>query len=508
MKPIHSFTTANGIYTNLAFFSLSWLSKFYHNKNYKFFGVSLERIQAFSQFHFFCLLKTADNVSSVWDQYPLQNKKEIRQEWFRIILTIYRLLYYLIIPKQKISNFNSATQIVVLSSGRHLDDQTPLIDLLSKRFNIIVVGKFTDNLESLLNRRKVTFFRITNGYRLLGRAERLKNLLIFFFGNWKKMGTDSLLDNTYWQIRLWYLRLFQFPEIVALLTFANNMFEKTKPALLLTTSSNDTFGAAFTLVAQKHKIPVAELQHGYTNFGTDAPFYNADYQLVWGKMPQKIRKAYAKKSAVIVGCPFLQTRYENDNNQSAKILRVLVLWTPPFGSIVLFQSQENEQTLFNLIEGLANLPKNYQVTLRSHPSFDLEILINRIDLPKNIRLDNQGNFKEVVVKHDIIITQPTTAGFYAALVQKPLLFFSNSWITKKYGDPFINSGSALNVPLPDLKMIDQYISKLINDGNLLKKQQLAQEKFVKEYCAYFSKDSCKQIIKFAKKIIDEKAPIN
>src|SRR3972149_7565758 len=122
MASIRSFTKANEIYTNLAFFSLSWLSKFYHNTNYKFFGVWLERVQAFSQHHFFCLLKTAGTVNGVWDQYPQQNKKRARQGWIRIIFTIYRLLNYLIIPKQKVCNFNSETQIVVLSSGRHLED--------------------------------------------------------------------------------------------------------------------------------------------------------------------------------------------------------------------------------------------------------------------------------------------------------------------------------------------------------------------------------------------------
>lgn len=504
MKLPKSFVEAETIYNNSVSLSQKWISKYYPERDYNFFGVPLERIQAFSQHYFFSYLAVEESVNDIIDQYPSGKTEKIRLG--RLLVSIASQLFnYLVSPGQKSENFNFKADIVVLSSGRHLNDHIQLVKTLAKKHKILVIGKIEDHSKLALNEKKIPFIPITSGSFLFSRRERLKNLLLFVLSSWEKKGSHPFLDNIYWSKRLWYLRIHLFPEIAALLTFANNLFGETEPKVLLTTSSNDTLGASFSLMAKKHGLIVAELQHGYTNVGTDSRFYNSDYQLVWGRMLGRIRRNYGDKS-IIVGCPFL----EQSKGASQKVLNIrskihlLVLWSPPFGTLISFQSKSNKKTLREIISGLSKLPENFKITFRSHPSYDLSADAEGINPPSNISFSNQGTTVEAVNLANIVITQPTTAGLIAALYKKPLIFFNNSWITRKYGDPLIDSDSALNVPLADLEKVDQYVLKLINNHDALHKQRLAQEKFIREYCSYFGEESCDKISKFVERIIKDK----
>lgn len=509
-----SFSQAQKLYRLSVNLSKTWISKYYPKNKYQFFGVPIEPAQAFSQHYFFSCLLEKQHLKDIWSQYPKTTSGNYRENLFHSLIKFFLkttdILKNLLASTESIENLNERFQLVFLASGRHLQDQIPLIFYLAKKFKILVVGKIDGNSQKKLLRQRIKFLNVPNSSRFFTKLDRLRLVLKFAASSWQKQGQNQLLDNPLWSKRLWYLRLVQFPEIAALLEVAGKIFETAKPALLLTTSSNDTFGSAFSLIAKKLGITVAELQHGYTNFGTDAPFYQSDYQLVWGVISQKIRAKFSPKNAV-VGCPFLKKPQIDsqifDKSPRSKF-RVLVLWTPPFGTISLFQSPRNRETFVRLIAGLNKLPDNFQIIFRSHPSYSLEEELQDLHWAKNFSLSHYQTAEEAVQNCDLVIGQPTTATFLAILYKKSLLFFNNSRITKKYSDPIVNSGSALNVPLSDLKKIDQYILRLLSDQNLIKKQRLAQEKFVREYCAYFGKESCEQIAKFAKKFVDEKSSSN
>ena len=503
----HSFREAQKLYNLSVNLANSWISKYYRGNSRQILGVPFEKIQAFSQHHFFSCLVEGKPINDLWSQYPRTTDKPSKAHFLQRTLQVVRNLTA---PKVNIGHLDPNTQIVFLSSGRHLEDWQRAIFYLKQHFKILVVGKIPDKIRKKMSEEKIPWIDLPSARRFLTRKERFVDCLLFLRFFWQKRGNHKLFANPLWAKRLWYLRLEQFPEITALLKFARSVFEKTKPSLLLTTSSNDTFGSAFCLTAQKLEIPVAELQHGFASWPTDRAFANNDYHLVWGEIPKKMFSGISKE-LVIVGCPFLKKHKSlsiNSTKLSKSKTRVLVLLTPPFGVIELMEKYPTEQVIERLIWGLAKLSKKILVTLRSHPSFPIQDFLDFDNLPSNIKLSKDKNAQESILAHDIIITQPTTAGFIAIIHKKPLLFFDNSYLTQKFSHPFIKSGSAVNIPCGSLDRIDTYVHKLLSNESLLMKQEKAQEKFIDNYCAYFGEDSCKKIAEFAEKIIDEKSSSN
>ena len=223
--------------------------------------------------------------------------------------------------------------------------------------------------------------------------------------------------------------------------------------------------------------------------------------MVWGKIPKKLHP----KNAKIVGCPYFKKSAVKNSLSTQKktgTIRILILWTPPFGTLSLFKSKSNNQTLKDLIKGLSNLPQSCKITLRPHPSYYLTDDLNEILPSENFSLSQQQSAEEEIKNHDIIVTGATTAGLIAILYKKPLLFFDNSYLFEKFGEPFTQSKSAINVPVKHLRKIDKYILRLINNQGIQTKQGATQEKFINNYCSFFGEDSNEVIAKFINRIME------
>ncbi len=503
-----TYKKASRVYNSTVSFSKHWISTYYPNRNLKFYGVSVEDVQAFSQHYFFsCLLENLP-IDNTWAQYPRTTnrvaKEAIKEPANKIRYTIIQFLGRLIFPRTDVHRLVS-TDIVILSSGRHLIDLLPLILHLNAKFKVLIVGKMSDDAKKFLKMKKINFLDIPSGTSFIPRWQRLNYLFKFLCKPWKNKHGHKFLNNPYWKNRLMYLRVMQFPEIAALLTLANSLFLHTKPKLLLTSSSNDTFGSAFSLIAKRQKIKVADLQHGFIPFAIDVPFCHRDFFLAWGKI---FNNYYfnANEKMVIVGCPSQKKMRAKRliSLKKLKIVKVLVLWAPAFDTGSPFRFQSDAKTLNDLVKGLSQLPPNYQVTIRKHPACKIENRLKELILSKNIYFDSSRNALDAIKSNDIVITQPTSANFIAIMHKKPLLFFNNSWLNLKFGDPLIKSGSAVNVPCSSLSEINKYILKLVTDIALLKKQRNAQTVYFEEYCPYFGKDSWKQIEKIIKTEIKSK----
>lgn len=504
---IKSYSQALRLYNLSVDLANNWISRYYPSNNYKFFSVSIEKVQAFSQHHFFsCLLEKAP-IENTWSQYPTTTEFSQSRNFdliLRIVFRIFDLVKFLLSPKRSLNDL-IACQVLILASGRHLDDLRSLLKYLKTEQQIMVVGKITPKTQNWLRREKVNFLNVENVSRSVDRWQRLKFLALFARSYWVKNKEYHLLETANWRSRLWYLRLFQFPQIATLLTFAHNLFLETKPKVILTTTSNDTFGAAFVLSAQALGIQVIELQHGIISYETiESHYYQSDYYLVWGKIPRQLHP----KNAYIVGCPYFEKPKVKIGNRLYKhknrSIRVLVLLSLPYGMLSIFKSKSNQEVLSDIIKGLFKLPSYYQIIFRSHPSFPLEQILNSsgLQLPANFSISNNSDTLQEIKSSDVIISQATTAGLIAILSKKPSLFFDNSYLFEKFRDPFTNSESAVHVPLQSLRHIDQPILNLLNDKQLLTKQRKAQDRFANDYCAKFGKDSWISIEKFVREVIN------
>lgn len=508
-----SFDQANKFYQKSVNLSLNWLGRYYPQNDLSISGIKLEKIQAFSQHYFFSCLLENRPIEDVWVQYPKPvDKQKNRNSFFKLKLFLFRiklLLWIIFSKEQKLVPLKTEKiDVIFLSSGRHLGDQLPLIKYLNSRFKILVVGKIPDKLQISLRKFSIDFISLENGTELLSPIQRLRNIIFFTLRNWRVKKSNKFLDTREWRERLWYLKLIQFPEIKATLGFAEKLFEAKRPFLVITTSSNDTFNSSFCRTAQKMGIKVAELDHGFTAWAIDNAFLNIDFKLGWGKLLASV-EPNIEKITLKVGCVYLKERRTKKYPKIdlKRMIKILVLWTPPFGSLSLFKMEGFSETLKSLLIGFGKLPANYSIVIRSHLSYDVSSDIGFLKLPKNVKIFNSGPLDAALDDCDLVITQQTTAGFIAILYKKPLLFFDNSFLNEQFGHPFVKSKSAIEVPVKQLNNIDDHILKLIANQPLLKKQKLNQEKFIEDYFDSSGIESMRKIGDFVMSVISKKMPV-
>lgn len=491
-----SFSKALKNYTHLLDLSSHWISRYY-KKNFKVLGVDVEKVQAFSQFYFFSLLLEKLPIKDIWTSYPEVGKDE-RSIISRCQSRVFDIFKELLSNQSHLEEIGDGCDVMIVANGRHADDLMGLMCYLNDKFKILVAGKLNSEAQKTLGKEKINYVNILDGRRFLGKLTRLKLILKYTFENWSlEKQANTLMSEQQWHSRLWYLRPIQFPEIEALILLANKLIRLYKPKIIFTTTSNDMFGAAFTLTAQAIGLRVAEIQHGITVWKEiESEFYNSDYYLVWGEISKKMHP----KNAVVVGSPYFEkSQIKNQplrNLDSKHPMKILILWTPPFGTVSVFKAYPHEQVFSEMLIGLKKLPLSWTITIRSHPSFSLDDFVKSKKLPVNIKIDKRKDVWDSIKLHDIVITQPTTAGLIAIFQKKPLLYFDSSYLFEKYSDPYVKYNCALNIPIKDLVNADKYVFKLLNDQDIINNQLKAQQNFAYNYCKYIGEDSYKKIADF------------
>ena len=494
-------------YSLSANLSNSWISRYYPKLNFKFKGVAIETVQAFSQHYFLSCLFDLENqsglVMDVWANYPLIVNRGTNR--FKKILEILFRTYDLVkdtMHARKQVQVSKIFPLIILGSGRHIEELFGLITFLHRKYDILVVGKLNEHFKKQLSKSSIDYFDFQSGLSFLDRFSRLKYLAYFVSRGQRSTPRVYPFGSHYWKKRLWFLRLVQFPEIVSLLSLANKLLSLSSARLLLTTTSNDLTASAFCLMAHKLGIPSAEIQHGIWLWETDAQFYRSDYELMWSKQQAEIVKNM-RQVKIEVGSPFLKKYAVGKNDfaiQKKKTIGILVLLAPPFGTEAIFRSIENGTVTRDLINGLSKLPNRFLITVRAHPSYNKGGDFKAIDLPSNFGFSTHP-LADDIKNNDIVLTGATTAGFQAMLYKKPLFFFHNSWLQEVDGNFMTKSGAAVNVPIKSLPKIDRVILKFIGNPRALAKQRSIQDKVVKNCCDAFGKDSYQKIFDFIEHVI-------
>ncbi len=171
-----SFRKAQKLYNLSVDLANSWISKYYPSCNFRFNDVSIEDVQAFSQHHFFSCLLEGKPIDDIWSQYPRTTAKPLGNHLLKRTLQVVRNLAE---SKANIGHLDPKTQIVFLSSGRHLEDWHPAIFYLRRHFKILVVGKIPDEIQKRFAKQKIMAINLSSARRFLTRQERFVDLLFF-----------------------------------------------------------------------------------------------------------------------------------------------------------------------------------------------------------------------------------------------------------------------------------------------------------------------------------------
>lgn len=491
------------LYEKSIFLSKHWISKFYPRNNFKFAGVALEKVQFFSQHHFFLSVLLNKGPDDFWSQYPAgtEGHKNQTLEFTKDIVRILKIIKDIFFIKPRKMKFGKY-DVIILSSGRHLKDLLPSLLYLNKKYKVLVIGKIDRNEELILKKKQTEYLNFDNARQYLSRTRRIQIALFFLFQRFLISKKIKLFDDWFWRERLKYLKFDQFPIIAGLLETSANIFKKTSPKLLIASTTNDTFGASFCLTAKNQGIPVAEIQHGVLSWRIDYELILPDFFLVWGKIPANIYTGNAKE--IIVGCPlYKKPKYRPAVSfKNKKNLKILVLLSPPYGYLASFAYLDNGMALKKIIEGLSKLAnKRFTIILRSHPSYPLHKDLEGVAMPSNFLISNNGDVVTEISTSDIVITGPTTAGLIAILHKKPLLYFDNFWLTEKFSHPFVKSESTIKIPINSINKIDEYILNFINNKDCLRSQRRSQDLFIKNYFDNFGIESIRKIDNFVHSII-------
>ena len=204
-----------------------------------------------------------------------------------------------------------------------------------------------------------------------------------------------------------------------------------------------------------------------------------------------------------IGLPFFDNRFKSQST-SKKVLRnknLLFLWCPAYGSASLYKSELANETFSKIIKAFTKFPQTWKITIRTHPSYSLSDELRGLKIPTNIKISDKESIESAIDNHDVIITQATTAGLIAIIKGKPLLFFDNTWLNRKLGNPYVRSGSALNIPESSLDNLYSYVVNFLNDKEKILKQRKAQKQFIKQAIYKIGKDSAIEIEKFVTEVI-------
>ena len=404
-------------------------------------------------------------------------------------------------------------QTILFSASNHLLTNTRgLIDRLRQNWNVVVMGKLKQTAETKYAEKNIMFVPLNTLIRHLSFKDHVFNIWMtsqVFIGfltlpqRLKRQCFDKALGIPVWNLVGPSLGLYS-----SLLIYEINLYSryieqlwKTVPFSFVLTSNNiDPFHFALLSFARNHSIPYALLIHdAQGNTFCDFFFKPDDTLLVWGDFQKRlIEKDFPHLRCIVTGHPdFDNSMAQTKENQpifdlkSKKIIRVLVLST--YNPYVQFPNQE---VLFDVFRELNKIKKyRIAVTLKSHPSENHATLVRltqrEIGYPLRWSLEDAT---KLISENDIIITQSTSAGFWAILSGKPMIYL-NIHDFKNY-EPYAEKGAALGVY--SLRQLNQSIEALIKHPDLCKKNQII---FSRDFCYKHNKGASSQIVKHIKETI-------
>lgn len=454
--------------------------------------------QEFTLFnHVFIQLCKQKNIKAIL----IQNNHYLH--YLRLMKIISKLLVEAIINMARsvvggnmsIKHIDTNKKTILFSASNHLLENTKrLVDNLRQQWNTIVIGKLkkTDDAKSYAE-KNLTFIPLNGLIRYLSFTELFTAILLTaktFIGflilpeKSKRQYFNKKLEGSFWSLIGPSLSLYSsllIYEITLYSKYIERLWKATSFNFILASNNIDPFHFALLSFAKNHTIPYALIIHdAQGNTFCDFFYKPDDTLLVWGNFQKRlISKEFPTLRCIATGHPDFDDSLNDPQKNPVPMnllakqrLNILVLTT--YNPYIQFPNQE---VLFDAFLELDKIKKyRISVTLKSHPSEHHAKLVHLVQETINYPLRwSLENANKLIRENDIIITQSTSAGFWAILLHKPTIYL-NIHEFKDY-EPYAKTKAALGVYY--LHQLNPTIETLIGNPYICVKNQAD---FVQDFC--------------------------
>lgn len=347
--------------------------------------------------------------------------------------------------------------LFITYGGGHVNISIPIIKKLANSPGIEPVVIALTNAAITLKKHNISFFRLMDFFegeeqekiKLIGESFLKEHHNVH--SGLDELDTVSYMGACYYDLLQKHgaeeaTKLFEvngrkafFPTEVI-----KKIYSSIEPDLVITTSGQRTEGAA-VFVAQRMKIPTLRIVDLFGNTGT---LPQGDFIAVINEYAKQclVKRGINEGKIFITGQPAFETLFTKTREDEQQLLRELNI-QDEFSTLVTYASQktpEDREVLIEILETFKKL-KNHQLIIKLHPSEDgvmQESLCDSYNLT-NVKIVRNIDTQMLLSMSDIILTQFSTCGLEAILLEKPLITINFS--NKPDVIPYAPMGAAIGV---------------------------------------------------------------
>lgn len=363
------------------------------------------------------------------------------------------------------------------------------------------------------NKRKITFYPVRHNARYLTPSV-LKEAREFPFDCWQRFTSCpeckqqfmwrgvNFWDAISGELRNKYFTFFS--EMILEILYPKYIIQRYKLDIFLMPWDKTGFSRSFVPVAKKMGLHTMWYQGGIFQKIGYLPMPRSDKLLVWGQRDRNfhLKQGISPERIIMIGNPMIDTlvQRKSDANRlrfSKKLgldpAKKIVLYAGTYfaGISALTEPYNASQVLLKLVDA-ANKLSDIQFLIKFHHSDDqvkekIELIKNHSKL-SNIRTFSGFDIYTLVANSDGVITQSSTVGIEAMLLNKPVIILKFRHIS--YVSPYEDGKGVVVVDRED--DIVPTIKRLFTDDELLKKLESGRKEFLKYAVADFSEVNYEQ----------------
>lgn len=395
----------------------------------------------------------------------------------------------------------SRNSLILSASHHQLTNLSPLIKKLVRRFQVLTIGKLHPRALKTIP-QNWNFQNVNLISSLLPVKDHLGNILfsltawlkfLFLPKSMTRRYFYKTLGYDFWSLIFPTLSYFYSTVIFELdrnYRYINTLLKSIQPAFILSSNTVDYLNAALLSIARFKRLPYGLIIHdAQSSTFFDYNFLPDDTFLVWGKYQAKIISSDLPRSkCFITGNPefdvYRPPAKVKNNLLPAGKLKILILTAEN-----PFIQAPNQEILFDVINELLQKVGPEKITVKTHVADDCSQLDAYFaNYSRAVSFSSAGTDK-LILSHDIILTQSTSAGLHSILLGKPTIYLCIGSL-KDYA-PYALETAAIGVY--SISNLILAINRLVKSPSLL---SAGQNRFLKKFCGPLDGKSSDRLINF------------